>query len=118
MAGGARICFMAIGETTADVSVADHVRGQGLKQEETYRRKVLEARLSRLAAAEDSGENGQYPCSQEQPRLDRTVALLLYIGYIDRCLESLAQPAARGSVFIFHDFALPSRGRRQFSSDM
>lgn len=56
MAGGARVTCMEIGERGADGGTADDVTGQGLAEEERQRRKALEARLSRLVAAERTGE--------------------------------------------------------------
>lgn len=56
VAGGARVTFMEIGERGADGGTADDVTGQGLAGEERQRRKALEARLSRLVAAERTGE--------------------------------------------------------------
>lgn len=61
--GGARVTFMGVGETDPSISTAKYERGQGLKEEETYRRKVLEDSLSRLVFAEGKGEN-DCPCGQ------------------------------------------------------
>lgn len=63
VAGGARVTFMEIvGERDdAGVPVAGGMTGQGLEGEERYRRKVLEARLSRLLAGERTGENERMP---------------------------------------------------------
>lgn len=60
VAGGGRVTFMEIGETIPEVSTAEYVEGQELKEEERKRRKVLEARLSRLVAQERTGEDERH----------------------------------------------------------